>query len=81
MALRDQIRQTEEYREIATTAEQPASEAVAQAQGQAAQAGDGTVGEALGPVLNWEKSDMEFWLQVGQFVVLLLILRRLGRQQ
>lgn len=38
-----------------------------------------TVGEALAPVLNWEKSDVQFWVQILQLVVLLLILSELRR--
>lgn len=34
-----------------------------------------TIGDALAPVLNWEKSDVQFWMQVVQLLVLLLILR------
>lgn len=37
-----------------------------------------TVGDALGPVTDFEKGDAEFWLQVAQLVVLLLILREVS---
>ena len=37
-----------------------------------------TVGDALGPVTNWEKGDAEFWVQVAQLAVLLLILREVS---
>lgn len=38
-----------------------------------------TVGDALTPVLSWEKSDVEFWVQIAQLVVLVMILRELQR--
>ena len=37
----------------------------------------GTVGEALGPVLDAEKTDLEFWMMVAQTVLLLIIAREL----
>lgn len=36
-----------------------------------------TVGEAVGPVISLEKSDLEFWVQVAQLVVLIMLLRRM----
>lgn len=38
-----------------------------------------TLGDALAPVLNWEQSDAEFWLQVAQLLVLLAILYHVRR--
>jgi hypothetical protein len=67
--LRNQIRATPEYREL--SAREQAAEATQQ--GRQAQ----TLGEAMEPVLNWEKGDVEFWLQVAQLVVLVFILREL----
>ena len=67
--LREQIRASPEFREL--TAREQAAEATSQ--GREAR----TVGEAMAPVLNWEKGDVEFWLQVAQLVVLILILREL----
>jgi len=67
--LREQIQSSPEYQEV--TAQQPETTQ------QAAQVE--TVGAALDPVLQWEKGDVEFWLQVVQLVVLLLILRELRK--
>lgn len=36
-----------------------------------------SVGDAVGPVISLEKSDLEFWVQVAQLAVLIMILRRL----
>lgn len=36
-----------------------------------------TVGDALAPVMSWQKGDVEFWLQVAQLVVLFMILREM----
>jgi hypothetical protein len=71
--LRDQIHATPEYRELSVQgqADQPGQQP-ARTTGHAT-----TVGDALGPVLNWEKGDVEFWLQIAQLVVLLLILNEL----
>lgn len=66
--LRDQIQATPEYR--ALTVEERADQ-------QAARSQTTTVGDSLAPVLDWEKGDVEFWLQIAQLVVLLLILREL----
>lgn len=37
-----------------------------------------TLGDALEPVLGWEQNNLEFWIQVAQLVVLLMILRRVS---
>ena len=34
-----------------------------------------TLADALDPILAWERNSVEFWLQVAQLVVLVLILR------
>jgi hypothetical protein len=34
-----------------------------------------TVGDALDPVLTWERNNVEFWVQIAQLVVLVLILQ------
>lgn len=34
-----------------------------------------TLAVALDPILAWERNSVEFWLQVAQLVVLVLILR------
>jgi len=74
--LRDNIRDTPEYETIAgkpSANGQTGSSAAST--GQAA-----TVGNALAPVLNWEKGDVLLWTQVAQLVVLLLIYRELRRR-
>lgn len=38
-----------------------------------------TLADALGPITAWERNSVEFWLQVAQLVVLLLILREVSR--
>lgn len=68
--LRDQIRDTPEYRTLATEQASEARQVSAIREAR-------TLGEAIAPVLNWEKGDIEFWLQVAQLVVLILILREL----
>jgi len=73
--IRDQIHDTSEYQELTATAEET-QQAAATA---TVAAGSGTVGQTLGPVLSWEKNDVEFWLQVAQLIALYLILRELRR--
>ena len=51
--------------------------ASAAAAGARAAGGGDTVADALGPVLDFEKTDAEFWAQILQLVVLILILREL----
>ena len=60
-------------------AQTPEMEARQQAETAAPQPGDRaeTVGDALAPVLSWDKDDVEFWMQVVQLVVLIMILREL----
>lgn len=82
MGVKEQIRDLDEY-----PSQQPQ-------QGQKAQQGQqgqrrtqsrrstgpaASVGDALGPVLDWEKTDVEFWMQVAQVILLYLILRELRR--
>jgi len=49
----------------------------AQAQEQRQQRSQGTVADSLGPVLDAEKTDIEFWMMVAQTVLLLIIAREL----
>lgn len=61
-------------------ADTPEMQARQEAKAEAApQTGDRaeTIGDALAPVLSWDKSDVQFWLQVVQLLVLILILREL----
>ena len=78
--IRDKIQQTDEYAQITAQQEQ------AQAQGDQGQSNRqrsrreaDTVGEALRPLLDAEKGDIEFWTQVLQLLVLIAILRELQR--
>ena len=68
--LREQIRDTPEYQTISTKQATDAQKVSTTSEAR-------TLGEAIQPVLNWEKGDVEFWLQVGQLVVLILILKEL----
>lgn len=65
-------------RMIADTPQMQAQAEVEAATQQTSERAD-TVGEALAPVLNWEKSDVQFWMQVVQLLVLVLILSELRR--
>jgi hypothetical protein len=49
----------------------------AQEQAQKQKRKGGTVAESLGPVLDAEKTDIEFWMMVAQTVLLLVIAREL----
>lgn len=40
-----------------------------------------TVADAIGPSLTFEKSDVEFWVQIAQLCVLILILVQLRQSQ
>lgn len=74
MGVREQLRDRDKFEvpgQQQPQGEQNAQEAAASNQG----SDPGPAG--LGPVLDWEKTDVEFWMQVGQFVLLLLILREL----
>jgi len=79
MGVKDQIRDLDEYQgqqeQQGGQGQQTAQQAAAAATTR--QQGGNTVGDALGPVLDWEKTDVEFWTQVAQVVLLLLILREL----
>jgi len=48
-----------------------------QAQAERERRETGTVGEALGPVLDAEKTDLQFWMMVLQTILLFLIAREL----
>lgn len=75
MGVKDQIRDLDEYQPPDQGGQQGGQQAASQA---AAAMGNGNGGgQALGPVLNWEKTDVEFWMQVAQVVLLLLILREM----
>jgi len=42
------------------------------------QAGAKTVGDAIDPLLEWEQSNLELWIQIAQLVVLILIWREVS---
>lgn len=68
MALKNKIQQSDEYQSLTATeevVEQPATTSNPR--------------EAIDPVLSLEKSDVQFWLQVAQVLLLYLILRELQR--
>lgn len=73
MSLRESIKQTSEYQDLA---EPPES---------ATDADDTeprrveTANEAVAPIISLERADVQFWLQVIQVLLLYLILRELGR--
>lgn len=79
MGVKDQIRDLDEYQAPGQDGQQGGQPAATQAPAASGQAGT-TVGNTLGPVLNWEKTDVEFWMQVAQVVLLYLILRELRRR-
>lgn len=65
---RNKLRQTQEYQALAGQQQPQAPTDTRQVE---------SVTEAVDPVVSLEKSDVQFWLQVVQLVVLLLILREL----
>lgn len=71
MGVKDQIRETQEYQTL--TRDQP--EAGRQPAGR--QAGGTPI--TSNPVLDWEKSDVQFWMDVAQVVLLFLIWREISR--
>jgi len=79
MGVKDQIRSTDEYEAIQRANEATQATSGGQQSPQSAAGGQRgtTVGDSLGPVLDWEKTDVEFWLQVAQVVLLYLLLREL----
>jgi len=80
MGVKDQIRDLDEYQATQQQSGQGGQQNAAQVAAAATgQQGGQTVGNALGPVLNWEKTDVEFWMQVAQVVLLYLILRELRK--
>lgn len=76
MGVRDQIHETDEYQAQVQQDQESGSQPAVDAAGSMGQDGN-TVGNALGPVLSWEKTDVEFWMQAVQVVLLYLILREL----
>lgn len=50
-----------------------------QQQQQQAQQGQAQTGTPIDPFLSTEKSDLEFWIQVLQLIVLIMILREVSR--
>jgi len=64
-SVRNQIQQMDEY--------SPPGQSGQSGSGQPA----GPVESTVGPVVSMEKTDIEFWAQVGQFILLLLIWREL----
>lgn len=74
--IREHIQQSDEFQEIAVTQQQNQ-----QGGGQSprtTQSGADTVAGSLAPLLDLEKTDVEFWLQVAQTILLFMILRELG---
>lgn len=68
--LQEHIKEMDEY--------QAQAEKTAEAKaGQATEAK--TLGEALAPVLDWEQSDAQFWIEVAKLLVLLAILYHVRR--
>jgi len=65
------IRSSDEYEAIAVSN----GESQGQPSGGSGSRQQETVGTTLGPVLDLEKGDAEFWLMVAQTVLLYLILR------
>jgi hypothetical protein len=69
MTFRNELRKTDEFREIAgETARDPSETRTVE-----------TPQEAVDPVMSLEKSDVQFWMQVVQVLLLYLILRELSR--
>ncbi|ALJ99686.1 head protein [Haloarcula californiae icosahedral virus 1] len=79
MGVKDQIRDLDEYQPPDQGGQQGGQQATTQAAAATGRQGGQTVGTALGPVLDWEKTDVEFWMQVAQVVLLYLILRELRK--
>lgn len=63
--IREQIQTSPQYQQLSAQADEATDRSAE------------TVGDALAPVLSWSKGDVEFWTQVAQLVVLLLILREM----
>lgn len=74
MTLRETLRQTSEYRDLA------------EPQGSDTGPDDTeprrveTAEESVAPIISLERGDVQFWLQVIQVLLLYLILRELGRR-
>jgi len=75
----DQQQATTQADQQQATTQADQQQATTQADAATGQQAGNTVGNALGPVLDWEKTDVEFWMQVAQVVLLYLILRELRR--
>jgi len=73
MTLRESIKQTSEYQDIAEPTESTTDADVTEPRRVE------TVDEAVAPIISLERGDVQFWLQVIQVLLLYLILRELGR--
>lgn len=82
MSVIDMIEASPEYRGMdrqrQASGTPTAGASVQAATGEAATPTGDTVAASLGPVLSAEKSDVEFWVNIAQLVVLLLILREVS---
>jgi len=76
MGVKEQIHSSEYYRDPAESTVE-AAQATASTSSTGGPSG-GSSPAGMGPVISWEKTDVEFWLQVAQVVLLFLILRDLG---
>jgi hypothetical protein len=76
--IREKIQQTDEYAQITAQQEQEQGDQ-GQSNRQRSRREADTVGDALAPLLDAEKGDIQFWTQVLQLLVLLAILRELQR--
>lgn len=85
MSVIDMIESTPEYRgmdrqrQATETPTAGASVQAATGEGAATTAAGDPVAASLGPVLSAEKSDVEFWVNIAQLVILLFILREVSR--
>lgn len=66
MAFQEKLRESPEYKKAAGKTE-------------VQQQHTGTAEDPMGPVLQFEKGDVEFWMQVAMVVLLFLIYRELAR--
>jgi hypothetical protein len=76
--IRDKIQESDEYAQITAQQEEDQGDQ-SQSNGQRSGREADTVGDALAPLLDAEKGDIEFWTQVLQLLVLIAILRELQR--
>ncbi len=77
--IRDKVQSSSEYQAIASAQEGEADGGTQQSTTQSRQTSATTVGTALGPVLDLEKGDAQFWMDVAKVVLLYLIWRELSR--